>query len=180
MTKRETAVLACRLCSIYGIFMFISWAGIMIQGGWSMFNLRPGSSGKEFLLFIIFVTPVILLLLFSIWIWRKADWLAGKMLPGAEVSTGESVLTASDLQVVAFSVVGLIAIVQALPQISSLVMEYKFRTEVSEGGQFPGGGFDRQVVFGSVKLLVGLGLLFGARGLAGILHSVRSAGTPKD
>ena len=102
------------------------------------------------------------------------------MLPGAEVSTGESVLTASDLQVVAFSVVGLIAIVQALPQISSLVMEYKFRTEVSEGGQFPGGGFDRQVVFGSVKLLVGLGLLFGARGLAGILHSVRSAGTPKD
>lgn len=180
MTKRETAVLACRLFTIYGLFMFLSWAGIVIQGGWSMFRFQPGASVGEMLLLIAFVTPTILLLFFSIWLWRNADWLAGKMLPGPEVSTEGSALNASDLQIVAFSVVGLILIVQALPQISSMVMEYKYRTEMAGRGQFPAGGIDRQLVFGGVKLLLGIGLLFGARGLAGILRTIRTAGTPNE
>jgi hypothetical protein len=180
MTKRETAVLACRLFTIYGLFTFLSWAGIVVQGGWSMFRFQPGTSIGEMLLLIAFVTPTILILFFSIWIWRNADWLASKLLPEPEVSTGESTLNASDLQIVAFSVVGLLVIVEALPQISSIVLEYMYRTEVAGSRQSVTPILGRPLVLGIIKLLLGVGLLFGARGLAGFLRTLRTAGTPKE
>ncbi len=81
---------------------------------------------------------------------------------------------ARQLQAIAFSVVGLFLLARAIPDIAHAVAALSFtspeyRDQIQRVTK-------PQVVGLSVQVVLGLGLLFGARGLAGIAQTVRTAG----
>jgi uncharacterized BrkB/YihY/UPF0761 family membrane protein len=172
MTKKEFAVLACRIFALYAFLKFIFQIESVICVIWGLMDGRAGIKDTSGVIFFSFLLTTLLLLALAIVIWKKAEWLAEKIFPGKDSAGSKLEISMSEVQIVAFSVVGLVLIVEALPQIGNLIVDYKMRTSQPYVSMYP---FWRSVVMHGIEFLLGFGLLFGSKGLAGLLKSFRKS-----
>jgi hypothetical protein len=178
MTKQEAGVLACRLLAMCGFFMFLLRIEELFGFSWGMFGSGHPYPPEARGLLIAFMISPLLILLFSLLVWFKAEKLTRKMLPYSEDSAEASAVTAKDLQVAAFSVVGLVAIVYALPQLCGVIVDIFYTPDISHlriGSIIAETWFKRSAVF-LTEFLLGIALLFGSRGFVGFLYTIRHAG----
>jgi hypothetical protein len=104
-------------------------------------------------------------------VWKRADRLAGYVVSGKETPSSLGVLSASDLQAIAFSVVGLLVTLRAIPELVEIAFPYVAPRTVRESLYAYPVRYDRLAGL-LVELVVGLGLLFYSQGFIGILKAV--------
>lgn len=82
------------------------------------------------------------------------------------------------LQPIAFSIVGLIIIVLTIPEITRVIVQLLQYNEI--GMEYATDKYTMDtyllLIEKAIKLILGIGLFFGGKGLAGLLNKIRSWG----
>ena len=157
MNKREVAILACRAFALYLIFWLVIQLEV-VSYVWATARGSELSAQRYPLILIPFATAVVLAIL----VWRKAGWLADRMVAGIpETEASATTLTAADLQVVAFTVVGLVLLVRTIPRAATVLRR---PAEIA------------YLVSWLIQLALGVWLLLGSRGIVCVLRKIRTAG----
>ena len=176
MTIKDLAGLSCKVLAVYTLVLaFQSLNHFAILPVSIMENFPAGVTA---LLVMAAFIPSILLLTLAAILWFRADRFAGHMAPGKNTSGEKPAVRGEDLQVIAFSVVGVLVLAGAVPElfqfVSSLVLQrslqyHPFSETVSVDTVSRAIGL-------AVRLVIGFWLLLGARGLAGLFKTLREAG----
>lgn len=170
MTQREFAGLACKVLGVYMIMQGLNVLGNVagVQAA------TPDPLALKNPLSIIF--PFLFLIVFGILLWLFSDKLAGIMVKNGSQPVGTQGIKASDIQKVAFSVIGLWFLGNSLPKLVS-VLTTMFSTR-----QFS--NFGMRVMFAAAgpinQLIIGLGIFLGSQGLVKLVNTARHGGLRRE
>jgi hypothetical protein len=161
MTKREVATLSFKVLSLYAFIKAIDKLPMLINYMYKYDFSEAGLRG-----FMLFAAPMLLLLLCGGLLWFMAPFLAS-LLSKSSISVDDSAASLLDIQMVAFSVIGLYMLADSLP---ALVRSTIFHFGYVSRGDDP---FVGEIMASLVKIAIGLWLLFGSRGLINFIRSMR-------
>uniref|UniRef100_A0A7C2IZC5 Uncharacterized protein n=1 Tax=Ammonifex degensii TaxID=42838 RepID=A0A7C2IZC5_9THEO len=85
-------------------------------------------------------------------------------------------MAGEDLQTIGFSVIGLFVLIQEIPHLAGTLFGYWFIEKGIAVSQPMTPDTKVRIGIAAVQVLLGVGLLFGARGLSRLLRTVRQAG----
>jgi hypothetical protein len=176
MTRQDIAKLACRIIALwlfcqaaiglYTIFVFILQAVFQSANG---DNVEFDYAGS--------IVPALMFLgtfLMGALLWWKSDWISRKMIPDATTTVLVGPITTKDALSVALSVVGILIIVDILPKLCRVIyVAYKdseHRQDVKS---------QASIIGDIIKLLLGIWILFGSRGIANLIRRFCSPGSPE-
>jgi len=164
MTKKEIATLSFKLLSLYAILQLIDKLGYIIS-----YLLYGDRSGAKFLNFIIWAVPPLLFLICGILLWYTASPLASSLFKstGSNDKFNASLI---EVQIVAFSVVGLFVLAESFPNFVRIVVWYYSGTSITPIQKSPLAGDGTAFLLRSA---FGFWLLFGSRGLVNFIRSLR-------
>ncbi|OIJ15560.1 hypothetical protein BKP35_00770 [Anaerobacillus arseniciselenatis] len=123
------------------------------------------------------LAPFFVLLMFSILLWIFAKKISSfLLLPDQESDQSDMQISATEIQSIAFSAIGLFLIVNTLPQLFSMIPEYIQIKDVANHLIDPRlkYGFWFGVIEKIVQLVLGIALFLGSRGLVGLVRKIRS------
>ncbi len=123
-------------------------------------------------LLLLQFSPLALLFVFALFLWAQADFISAKMV-GEQDKSMVPVAVNADTQRLAFSVLGCYLLTQALPQIAQGIATFLTANDPDFDWTKSGAP---DVTFTIVQLSLGLWLLFGARGIVGLLANIRHIG----
>jgi len=179
MTSRDVGVLSCRIMSIYVFMIALSQLNnvlILSTGFVSAMLTGSSASSREMAVgyFLASATSMLIMLSFCAFLWSGASYLARLMVPDSEERALGTALSAKDLQVIAFSVVGLLLVAKALPDAAGSAWRYvsladSFRERIAPELQ-------ARLFRLALQFVIGLGLFFGARGLARMWRKLHGLG----
>lgn len=168
MGKRELASLACKILGV-----FISMQGINVFSSVLYVSLASNLIEENRFANVIFSLVYIL---FGVLLWFFSDKLSALMVTKENHYYEGSGIRVSDIQRVAFSVLGLYFIGSALP---TLITSFT-------SGYFMSGSPDLDTVTrlihhaGTIaQLIIGLGIFLGSQGLVNFLNYIKTAGLGK-
>ncbi|MBO8171580.1 MAG: hypothetical protein H0Z33_06810 [Bacillaceae bacterium] len=177
-TLKNVVFVGLRLLSVYFIINTVSAmigpAGLILADALGDINYL----NIDHVQLWIQLLPFVLQFMIGVVVWIKAEVLTRLFLPrGGEENRVEVDRSPRDLQTIMFAGVGLLVLAQAIPETVR---------------QFPGlyylnqldGRADTQMVLevtvqmiaATLKLVLGIIFLLGAKGLSGLLHKIRNAG----
>ena len=170
MSKREVASLACKILGIYTVIQGINAIASMLSVSFTTPNqMAPGNLAN-------IIVPFIFLLIFGVLLWLLSDKISVVMVKGETHFNGDSGMRASDLQNIAFSVLGLFFLGNSIPRLISLLTSFYSMREVPDNTE--------KILLGGIgiitQLIIGLGIFFGSRGLVNFLNTLRSAGIKRN
>ncbi len=166
MTKKEIVSLSLKLAGIYCLIMSIPHVGIVI-GAVSTWRLG-------FLFMLISITPVVLLLLFGAYLIFSSK-LASKMASSMIQEEKTTSFTFQDIQVLAFSIIGVWLISSAIPYfIYAIVRIVEHSTSQQSVPVFRDSNIISQIVTAVLKLALGIYLFSGSKRLAKLWQKVQS------
>ena len=170
VSKREIASLACKILGIY-----ITIQGINVLSSMVLFvstSAAPNQMAHESFTNIIFSLVYIL---FGILLWFFSDKLSPIMVKGETHSKEVPGIEISDIQRVAFSVLGLYFIGSSLPRL--------IFTLISSMRGLPN-SYTGFTLLASVEIIteftIGLGIFLGSQGLVNFLNNMRTVGLKKE
>ena len=115
MSKREIAELACRILAltilVLSIFQIVVVPVQILMGIWNLVREQPGQ-GYGFTLLASSLSAVLHAALVS-FLWSRSAWIATKLVP-VDASASVLLIRAADLEVAAFSTVGVIALLNSV------------------------------------------------------------------
>ena len=123
------------------------------------------------------LAPFFVLLIFSVLLWIFADKISTfLLLPNQESDQSDRQISATEIQSIAFSAIGLFLIVNSLPQFFSMIPEYIQIKDVANHLVDPRlkYGFRFGMIEKIVQLVLGIALFLGSRGLVGLVRKIRS------
>lgn len=175
MTKREIAALICKAFGIYCFIGALHAAQPVAVLGFGF--VSRASQGRVVAVESAWILlPLILNLLAGSILWRNAEKIAGRMVAGDDTSPQTSA-TGKELQVVAFSALGLYTLLQVIPQIAELAMRYATQSqEEAEVLNHMRGYTSSELASTVVQMALGIWLLLGAASLAQLVQSFRTVG----
>lgn len=166
----KIAFLACR---IIGVYILTKWLGALCSSVVSLSYLPPDTStilnGVVSMAF-----PVVI----GVLVWIFSDKLSGFMVKSKEGQDAEMMSVTFDLetvQIMALAITGVILIVNAVPSLISTLTVYA----VSPGpnvNQVWLGQILSRLVDSSVRIILGLWLVLGSKGLVNYIKKIRTAG----
>lgn len=170
MSKKQIAILACRILAIFAFmqaFSFTQLVAFQVDAAAQM----PEGRGLSTLSAI---APVVLLILFAVLLWVFAEGLAQLMIVD-DNGAAEAKIVSEEFQIIGFSVLGLFLLVRAIPEFTGNLLNYIL---IEKQLLFRGNSMRLLIQFSVdiLKIILGLGLLFGARGLAGLIKTFRTMG----
>lgn len=182
MTKREIAVLICKVLGIYAFINAVnSLPLILMPFIISVANGFEGTSRMEGVArwaSVVNAVPLLLNVVAGVLLWSCANGLARRMVQDEKVET--PIVIGSEIQIVAFSILGLFTLLQALPRIGQLVINlYNLSRQDALMRQNFQGTTASEVVTLVIQLALGSWLLLGSSGLVRLLQSFRSVGLDK-
>lgn len=170
MNKHEIAKLACKLL---GLYTFINAIGAVLS---FVANLPLLMQGNNAALSLLYSTiPFLVWAFFGLILWFKADSFARAMVSDSVEAQESGQLSATEVQAIAFSVIGLVFLASSLPKAASLLGSL-YQTKQNINMINPRIDNVAGVI---VQFLVGLGLFLGSNGLVGLLKSLRYSGGKK-
>lgn len=126
---------------------------------------------------LIMIGVVVLIsVLISVWVWFFPLTIASKLVPCIPESEEDKPITQHEFQAIGFSLIGLWVLTQSIPDIFSwgfyvyAIMHSETAVEYSME-DFAG------IVVTGVELVLGIFLLLGSKGLSGVIHKFRYAGS---
>ena len=168
MRKEEIVGLAVRIFALYVVISTLGNLGRLIEFS------KMGSTQDLSLTFLVPAISVPLLVALSLWLLPLT--VARKLLPTAAATPeNEAQATPAEYQVAAFSILGMWALAQYLPTVF-FWLGYAFYLNAHPEQSLSPNDYGR--IFSTVGgIVIGFWLLFGARGLVGILRYARTAGS---
>ncbi len=169
---RDAAVIACRALSVYAAIR--ATEGLQAVGtgfGLGFLAADTGDLISNVWILVSTLVPVLLLAALALFLWRRADWLAARMVSPAH-APGPEAAADPDLDAIALSVVGVFVLSQALPRLVQLGINLGVR---------PSDEIARGIARGTMiialtvaaQLALGVWLVLGSRRLAGFLRRLR-------
>ena len=168
MTKREVATLALRLSGLYALLqMVMKLDMIPFYVSMTMQGFQSGSGMPGLLVVVIELIPLWLLGCVGCLLMTFAGGFARRLFPDMGDGDANTPVSARHIQAIAFSVVGVVLLVLALPQLARTVTILVCKHDRVRWSVLVAPG---------VRLCVGLVLFFGGAGLAAIWHRLYRAG----
>ena len=161
MTKKEIATLSFKLLSLYAFLQLIDKLGYIIS-----YLLYEDFSGAKFLNFITWAVPPLLFLICGLLLWYTASPFASSLFKTTG-SDDKSNASLKDIQIVAFSVVGLFVLAESFPDFVRLAVWYYSATAIQKS---PLAGDGAAFLLRSA---FGFWLLFGSRGIVNFIRKMR-------
>jgi len=172
MKKEEIAFIGCRLLGLFYLvnalyavttfsLFFVSWKTHQVE------LTFPETSMIYYQL-----VPFVFYVLAGCLLWFGAAKIVNHLLPGTSIDNGLSSMTALQVQSVIFSAIGILVLSLTVPEVGSMLFQITQWDNFSHISQMPV-EFKAQA-FGLIgKLVVGVFLLFGSKGLSGLLVRLR-------
>ncbi len=180
MTKREIASLACKILAVYallqlpqyvqGIYFLLS--GIFAGELWGD-NIHR-MHGSFWNLSTVFV-PTVLYLVAGILLWRRSDALAGRMVSDEQTEGDQYRLPGREFMAIAFSIVGLVVLVHAIPRIAHILSYLASQPPPGFESRWTASTIAEMVALG-VQVILGAVLFMGGRALSQLVMKIRTAG----
>jgi hypothetical protein len=162
VTKQEVASLACKILGLYGIINGLA-GGIFDE----ISIIQLGSNRTlQRIEVLTFLAPFLV----GIVLWCFSETIANKMVFSSEKINKNNSLTAMEIQVIAFSILGLFFIGNALPKTVSTV----YILFAIEGFRIDAPSYTQQLIEVGLQLVIGLGLLLGTQRLILINKAIKS------
>jgi hypothetical protein len=165
MNKREIAILSFRVLSFYALIEAIGKLSNVI------YYILQGISEETFVMNVLLQSiPLILLTLCGILLWYIAPLLATSIFKST-IQEKETKISSVDIQIIAFSVVGLCLLATALPNVAEFVLVfYSFLvTPISESNTI----LFHSIILFVLKIILGLWLLFDSRRIVNYIYRKR-------
>ncbi len=177
MTKREIASLACKILAVYTLLkipqyipgLYFLLFGIFVE------ELRYESTVPFFWQLSTTLVPTLLYLVVGILLWCRSNALAGKMVSDEQTEEGQSRISGQAVSAIAFSIVGLVVLVHAIPRITSVLSYLAFQPAAEFEGRWTANVIAELTALG-VQVILGAVLLMGGRTLSRLVMSIRTAG----
>lgn len=126
------------------------------------------------------ITTVAVLILFSIILWIFADKIAGCMVNVKEEENEKLNINYDKLQYITFSVIGLFLIATSIPIISKNLVEIYRVNSLGIKDTYNNTKLYSYIIGETIKLLIGLLLIFKSKGLVNILIKLRTVGVNEE
>ena len=177
MTSKDVAALACRVLSVYA---FLNALGTRQWLGLSLMPLEsPAVQNAQNQAMLIgrvlssSLFPAVLFTVAGVFLWIRADWLAGRMVSGVTTPERGGAVGVGALQTTAVAIVGLVVLAQAIPHACDALgsLWLQARTVAAINAPMPdlAGRVIVQWVTLAIQVILGLWLLLGANGISGFL-----------
>jgi hypothetical protein len=171
MEKKQIASLGCKFLGIYAIIQSIPLLGNVFQ----VFAFAKDDSSFGASLLISAFLPFLLMAFFGFELLFFSNKFAKKMVPANDSVNSDNILSSKDLQVIAFSIVGLFMIVHAIPKIFQIA--WNVHALQSAGDQRDTQELLRQnwsfTLATGIQFLIGLFLFIGSELLSSGWHFIR-------
>lgn len=178
MNKKDIAFLWVRLAAIYIFIITLNWLAV---GSYQVIvELFFSSTAKgNYSQVIISLIPLVILITAGILLWVFSKKISNHLIDESKENEREKFeqINLKEIQVIAFSVVGLILLVNAIPEFIYRLASLIAIANDGYGGMRNKIGLYLPIIRDSIKLIIGFSLFFGAKGLLGILNKARNAGT---
>jgi hypothetical protein len=162
VTKKEVASLACKILALYSIINGLA-GGIFDE----ISIIQLGSNRTlQRIEILTFLAPFLV----GIALWFFSETIATKMLLSNEKINKNNSPTAMEIQVIAFSILGLFFIGNALPKTVSTV----YILFTMEGFEIDTPSYTQQLIEVGIQLVIGLGLFLGTQRLILINKAIKS------
>ncbi len=181
MTKREIASLACKILGVYALLQIPQY----LQGIYFFLSrffveeLRDDNIHTFLWNLSTTFVPVLLYLIAGILLWRRSDSLASRMVSDDQPPEEQSTISGQAVSAIAFSIVGLVVLVHAIPRITHLLarLVYVYGPTPEFGGErvWDAGTIARLTALG-VQVILGAVLMVGGRALSQLVMRIRTAG----
>ena len=129
MTKQELSQIALKILGIYALLESIQF----ITGVLNVFSFRGDAPFERSLMALSMVVPFLILLWAGTFLIRKPDRITSKYFPSGSIDNID--LKGSQIQAIAFSIVGAALIVTTIPKLSQLSVNiYSLMSRADELG----------------------------------------------
>ncbi|QDT42776.1 hypothetical protein Pan241w_28650 [Gimesia alba] len=174
MKKEEIAFIGCRLLGLFYIVNAIYAVSTftLFFAFWKTDQVE--STFPESSLIFYQLVPFVFYVLAGCLLWFGAAKIVNHLLPGTTIDNGLSSMTALQVQSVIFSGIGLLVLSLTIPEVGSVVFQMTQWENMSHLSQMPV-QFKAQIFGLFCKLVVGLFLLFGSKGLSSLLVRLRQS-----
>jgi len=163
VNKREIASLACK---ILGIFFIIQGTNVLSL---TLSVAATSPIAHESFFNVIFS---LIYILFGVLLWFLSDKLSAIMVAREIHSNEGSGIQISDIQRIAFSVLGLFFLGNSVPRLVSTLTNGYFMS----GSAYSVTRLVLEAGGTVVQLIIGLGIFLGSQGLVNFLNNIRTAG----
>jgi len=169
MSKREIASLACKILGIYIIIQGINVLSSVVLFVSTATSNQVANGGYINIIFSL------VYIFFGVLLWFFSDKLSAIMVTGENYSKEGAAIEVSDIQRIAFSVLGLYFIGRSLPILISTL----FDSIRGLPNSFT--GFTLFASVGTIsEFIIGLGIFLGSQGLVNFLNNMRTAGLNRE
>ena len=158
MTKKEIAILSYKVLSLYAFLKVIDKLAYIIR---FISQYDPSRLNT-----IEVAIPLLCMLLCSVLLWFTAPLLASTIFSKTE-SVDKTAASLMDIQMAAFSVVGLFVLANSLPFFVRAALWYFM-------GSFKVKELAGDVIAFLLQIGLGFWLLFGSRGIVNYIHAMRN------
>lgn len=169
MHKEQIVGIAVRLFAI-----FLGLYTLRYVGGILRYTVEPSLSNVSVTFLFL---PALILALVAILLWFFPLTVATKIIPSIKTSSAPTSLDAGGIEVIAFSVMGLWVLTTAIPDAFHWITFVYLAKSVNVGNSELSPENIGYIVSTIVELVIGFWLLFGSRGLLGIIRRARYTGT---
>lgn len=174
MKKEEFAYIGCKLLALYWL---INAFNLLASSIATISMLKNTESISYFSMASLYISylPVAVHIILAIFFWFGANRFI-KHIFSNTYEAKSSCVTAHQVQTIAFSVVGLLLIVWSAPEIINLLYKTHLWKEFDSYSE-PPINVKAKMVELTLKILLGVILFFGAKGLSGLLLHIRALGS---
>ncbi len=175
MNKDDFAYIGCRLLALYwavrAIYSLTSFA--ISYAAWKSSSSEFSNQMEDMIYFSL--APLVLYIIIAIILWFGAGRIVQLILPVNPQKRENSPISLFQVQAVAFASVGLFILFNALPEIGGVLYKVHLAREMDSYAHI---SFETKALIFEYALRICLGtfLLFGSKGLSGLLVRLRQAG----
>lgn len=172
MNYKAISKISCKIISIYSFAKFIMFFQRFFYHIFYQNRLIQIEQNS-----VLLSLPFFLLLFLSIILWVYADKISSFMVKKPINSSNTISLDYVELQAIAFSVVGVIMLINSIPEIISLGINIKLLVSEDIANIEMLLIMDKIKIIGYViKTILGLWLLLGSSGIVGLIKTLRTIG----
>lgn len=174
LNRREIAALVCKTLALI-LFALVAVSSLTAVLPLAlMFLSAPYEWSHEFLLLLCVAVPLFAMFVVGVIYWKKSNLIAKFMLSADPSPVTIQSFTVQDAMIVVLSTVGLCCFLEGIVRFVGIVyFAQNFTLTASEFWNHP------QIWSATVQLASGLWLMFGSRGIVGVIHWCRTAGVPR-
>lgn len=173
----------CRLltkigCRFIALYFFITYIGFLPSAIITFFDVQRTNGVDQSLSLMSSLSPMIFMMLISIFLWVYADKVAKLMAKETDTADLLQDIDYDRIQLIAFSFAGVLIAVQALSETTNLITQVTWlkAQQIMNTNDRMYITYIAKIIGEIVQLLLGLWLIIGTKGIMNGIKSLRTVG----